>query len=284
MRRPSTDHEPGLHHAATARDCSYVLGYHGFIYTGLNLSSGQTVRHSAVLLLSVDYSSFQLSVRGGKSVSARAMAVPPLVARSLAADGVPLLSFNIMPSHRAFHIFCAMHHSGVVTLDRHAFNQLDAALNAVFKGEAAFERAEEVFEMAVLEATRQLPPAPPPDPKARQLIHMLDENPTLSLDELARQFGRSSAAMSRLFSQAVGMSLRDYQSWLRQRRMYDLLYTQRSLTDVAYDLGFADSPQFSRAFSRWYGRSPSFSRDPKLVRTIMRGGERPPGTAVQDAG
>jgi AraC-like DNA-binding protein len=287
MPRSSASPEPAAKPPAQppgARDCSYVLGYHGFLYTGRNLSSGLTVRHSAVLLLSADYAPFQVTARGGKTVSATALVVPPLVARSLAAEGVPLLSFNIMPSHRAFHIFCAMHHSGVVALDRHAFNQLDAALHAVFKGEAPFEQAEQVFELAVAEATRQLPPAQPPDPKARQLIHLLDENPTLSLDDLARQFGRSTAAMSRLFSQAVGMSLRDYQSWLRQRRMYDLLYTPRSLTDVAHDLGFADSPQFSRTFSRWYGRSPSFSRDPKLVRTITRGGESRSARPDQDAG
>ena len=209
------------------------------------------------------------------------MVVPPLVARTLAADGVPLLSFNIFPAHRAFHIFCARHHPGVVALDRHAFNQLDDALEAMVKGDASFKQAEKVFELAVAEATRQLPPAAPPDPKALDLIRLLDENPKLSLDELARLFGRSNAAMSRMFSQAVGMSLRDYQSWQRQRRMYALLYTPRSLTDVAYGAGFADSPQFSRTFSRWYGRSPSFSRDPKHVRVFLRNGEGAPG---QDAG
>lgn len=263
------------------RDCSYVLGYYGFIYTGAKLCSEMTVRHSAVLLLSADYAPFQVSMRGGKTVSAQALVVPPLVARSLAAEGVPLLSFNILPSHRAFHIFCAMQHPGVVTLDRHAFNQLDAVFNDLFHGEASFERAEEAFELAVAEATRQLPPAQAPDPKALSLIRLLDDNPELHLDDLARLFGRSNAAMSRLFSQAVGMSLRDYQSWQRQRRMYALLYTPRSLTDVAYGAGFADSPQFSRTFSRWYGRSPSFSRDPKHVRVFLRNGEGAPG---QEAG
>ncbi|GAB4562522.1 MAG: helix-turn-helix transcriptional regulator [Rhizobacter sp.] len=263
------------------RDCSYVLGYYGFIHTGLRLSSGMTVRHSAVLLVSADYTPFEVTLRGGKTVNAQALVVPPLVARTLSADGVPLLSFNIFPSHRAFHIFCAMHHPGVVALDRHAFNQLDDVLDAMVKGDASFKQAEKVFELAVAEATRQLPPALAPDPKALDLIRLLDENPKLSLDELARLFGRSNAAMSRMFSQAVGMSLRDYQSWLRQRRMYHLLYTHRSLTDVAHDAGYADSPQFSRTFSRWYGKSPSFSRDPRFVRVFMRDDD---GAPDQDAG
>jgi AraC family transcriptional regulator, arabinose operon regulatory protein len=276
-RTPAPHATPTQADAATGRDCAYVLGYHGFIYTGLQLSSEMTVRHPAVLLLSADYTPFEVSVRRGKTVHAQAMVVPPLVARSLAAEGVPLLSFNIMPSHEAFHIFSAMQHPGVVALDRHAFNQLDDALGPVFNGAAPFAQAERVFEQAVAEAVRQLPPAPAPDPKALALIRLLDANPSLSLDDLAQQFGRSNAAMSRLFSSAVGMSLRDYQSWLRQRRMYDLLYTKRSLTDVAYASGFADSPQFSRTFQRWYGKSPSYSRDPRFVRVFIRGAENTPG-------
>jgi AraC family transcriptional regulator, arabinose operon regulatory protein len=41
---------------------------------------------------------------------------------------------------------------------------------------------------------------------------------------------------------------------------------------VALQAGFADSPQFSRTFQRWYGQSPSFSRDPKSVRVFIHGG------------
>jgi len=268
---PATAQSPG--DSLDGRDCAYVLGYHGFVYAGQNLSSALTVRHPGVLLLSVNYEPFQVSVRAGKTVSANAVVVPPLVARSLAADGVPLLSFNVMPSHEAFHIFSAMQHPGVVALDRHAFNQLDPLFEQVFKGEATFSHTRTLFEQAVAEAVRQLPPAPPPDPKALALIRLLDDNPSLSLDDLARQFGRSNAGMSRMFSQAVGMSLRDYQSWIKQRRMYDLLYTPSSLTDVAYAAGFADSPQFSRTFQRWYGRSPSFSRDARFVRVFVRGGQ-----------
>jgi AraC-like DNA-binding protein len=282
MSRPSPHIQPTPAAAPPdQRDCCYVLGYHGFVYAGHNITSSATVRHSGVLLVSTDYAPITVSVRGRPAVSAQAMVVPPLVARSIDARAVPLLSFNVMPSHPAFHVFSAMQQPGVVLLDRHAFNQFDEQFVAMHRGEMPFAQAETVFEEVVGEATRQLPPAAAPDPKALELIRILDANPHLSLDDLAQQFGRSNQAMSRMFSSAVGMSLRDYQSWLKQRRIYDLLYTRRSLTEVAFAAGFTDSPQFSRAFQRWYGKSPSVSRDPRYVRVFIRGGENAP---PQDAG
>ncbi|HET7794660.1 MAG TPA: helix-turn-helix transcriptional regulator [Rhizobacter sp.] len=260
------------------RDNSYVLGHHGFIYTGSQLASGVTVRHPAVLLLSADYAPFRLSLREGATLHAAAVLVAPLVARSLDARGVPLLSLNILPSHPAFHVFRAMQHPGAVALDRHAFKPLDEDMAAVHRGTVTIEQAENLFEAVVAEAGHQLPPAPAPDPRALELIRRLDANPHLSLDDLARQFGYSQQVMSRLFSSAVGMSVRDYHNWLKQRRVYDVLYTPRSLTQVAYSAGFADSPQFSRTFQRWYGLTPSFARNPKAVRVFIHGGSNEPHT------
>lgn len=268
--------------ASTLRDTSYVLGHHGFVYASVRLSTGPTVRHPAVLLLSVDHRPFRLTLADGRTMDTTAVLVPPRVERALEASGVPLLSVNVMPSHAAFHVFRAMHQAGVMALDRHAFNPLQDEFEALLHGRASIVEAELTFCRAVSEAQRQLPPAPQPDPRALSLIRLLDADPTLGLDELARRLGHSQQVMSRLFSSAVGMSLRDYQNWLKQRRVYDVLYTRRSLTQVAYLAGFADSPQFTRTFQRWYGLSPSSARDPSRVRVFIHGGsnQRP---ASQDS-
>jgi AraC family transcriptional regulator of arabinose operon len=290
---PTSKQEPergtaGERSGTAVRDNSYVLGHHGFLYTGSKLASASTVRHPAVLLFSADYTPFRIGIRGAPEVEVQAVLIPPLVARSLDARHVPLLSFNVMPAHSAFHVFRAMQHPGAWVLDRHAFNHLDDEFVALHNGKADIRQAESAFTQTVNEALRHVPPAPAPDPKALELIRLLDANPKLSLEELARQCGRSERAMSRLFSSAVGMSMRDYQNWLKQRRVYDVLYTRRSLTQVAYTAGFADSPDFTRTYQRWYGQTPSASRDPKRVRVLIHGGsnEAPPGPkeAPQDDG
>jgi AraC family transcriptional regulator, arabinose operon regulatory protein len=252
-------------------DNAYVLGHHGFVYTSTRLASGMTQRHPAVLLLSVDTRPFRLTLSDGRVLRECAVMVPPRVARKLDARGVPLLSLNVMPSHAGYHVFRAMQHAGAMPLDRLAFNALHAEFEALLQGTATIVQAEVTFSRVVAEAQRQLPPAPTPDPKALALIRMLDADPTLGLDELARRLGHTHQVMSRLFSSAVGMSLRDYQNWLKQRRVFDVLYSRRSLTQVAYLAGFADSPQFTRTFQRWYGQTPSAARDPKRVRVFIHG-------------
>lgn len=257
------------------RDACYVLGYHGFIYAGMDLSGGDTQRHSAALLLSCDHRSFTVTLPDGGSHTGPALLVPPLVNRSLQACGIPLLSFNVLPSHPRYHSFIAAQHSGVLAFMRQAFDGFDDEMAALLAGELVFHRAEGLFEAVIAEACAHLPPVPAPDPAALEVIRLLDENPQLSVDDLARKLGRSTQSMSRLFSSAVGMSARDYQGWLKLRRMSDVLYTASSLTDVAYAAGFSDSPQFTRTFQRWYGKLPSYARDAKNVRVFIRGAELP---------
>lgn len=269
-------------------DNSYVLGHHGFIYTSGSLTTTMTLRHPAVLLLSVDGRPFKTALPDGRVLSCAALMVPPRVERSLDATGVPIVSLNIMPAHASYHVFRAMQQGGVRELDRHLFNTLNDELDALLHGRATIIEAELSFSRAVAEVQRVLPPAPAPDPRALPLIRMLDAHPELSLDALARKLGYSHQVMSRLFSSAVGMSMRDYQNWLKQRRVYDVLYTRRSITQVAYLAGFADSPQFTRTFQRWYGQTPSNARDPKHVRVFIHGGSNQPpdapGAPPQDAG
>ncbi|MBL0728036.1 helix-turn-helix transcriptional regulator [Piscinibacter sp. HJYY11] len=262
-------------HAAALRprETAYVLGHDGFIYAGHDLSSGVTSRHSAAILLSADHRAVTVTSPDGTRFSGPALLVPPLVPRRLDAAGVALLSINVMPSHRAFHVFAARQHAGVQPLHRELYFAWDADLRGLVKGELDLDTAGTLFEHLVDLACSQLPPAPPQDPAAGLLIQLLDDNPCCTIDELARKLGRPPRAVSRLFPLALGMSARDYQGWLRMRRMMELMDSARSLTDVALDAGFSDSPQFSRTYLRWYGRPPSTTRDPSRVRVLVR---RPP--------
>src|SRR6218665_4026345 len=76
-------------------DNAYVLGYHGFVYTSAQVSSGLTVRHSAVVLLTADHTDIEVALRDAPPVAAPAMVVAPLVARRLTARDAQLLSVNV---------------------------------------------------------------------------------------------------------------------------------------------------------------------------------------------
>jgi AraC family transcriptional regulator, arabinose operon regulatory protein len=264
---------PGTHSdPSNERDLSYGLAYRGFIYASKRISSGMTVRPAAVLLISADYEPFELQLKSGQLIRATAAVVPPRVERSLEARGVALLSLNILPSHEAYYTFGSLRHAGVLPMERLAFAAFDEGFTALSNGTASIALAEEVFAGAVNAAHRQTPPTSPPDPLTLALIRLLDAEPDLSADELAHRCGRSRQMISRQFSADIGVPLRDYLLWLKQRHLFDLLHTKTLLTDVAHRLGFSDSPGFSRAFQRWYGQSPSASRSAKFI-----GPSSPPG-------
>lgn len=253
-------------------DNAYILGHHGFLYTSNRLPTSTTVRHPGVLLISVNRKPFRIRSRKAAWMDVAAALVPPRVERTLDSHGVPMLSMNISPGHPTYHVFQAMQKSGVMRLDRDAFNHLNDDFERLLYGKANIVEAELTFARAVSDVHRFLPPASAPDPRALSFIQMLDANPELSLNGLAKRMGYSQQVMSRLFTSAVGMSLRDYQNWLRQRRVHDTLYTKRSLTRVAYRSGFTDPPQLTRSFQRWYGDTPTHFRDPKHVRVFTHGG------------
>jgi AraC family transcriptional regulator len=79
----------------------------------------------------------------------------------------------------------------------------------------------------------------------------------LTLDGMAQQAGVSAFHFLRLFSKAVGASPHQYLVRARLRRAARALAAgERSVTDIAYDCGFADLSNFVRSFHRAAGMSP----------------------------
>ena len=88
--------------------------------------------------------------------------------------------------------------------------------------------------------------------------HLSD--PNLSLDEIAKKNGISLRYLHQLFH-PMGMSASE---WLRRRRLqrcYDLLsspqHETRSITEIAYSMGFSSSSHFSNLFRAQFGLRPS---------------------------
>lgn len=74
---------------------------------------------------------------------------------------------------------------------------------------------------------------------------------------LARRFGFSESGLARAFRLHHGMALFDYVALARAERARALLEEGRlSVTDIALDVGYGHTGNFSTAFKRRYGMSP----------------------------
>jgi AraC family transcriptional regulator len=78
-----------------------------------------------------------------------------------------------------------------------------------------------------------------------------------SLDELAAMTGVHASHLMRTFRRYNGMTIANY---VRKRRIErarsDIAGTQRPLSEIALDAGFADQSHFTRVFRQTYGETP----------------------------
>jgi len=161
-----------------------------------------------------------------------------------------------------------------------------AVASAVFRGPALASVAEDrigdfrecviaayrapVRDDAALEAlgrdlTRRLAgagSAHPPDLRVRRMIAWAAEHieAPISLSDAAAVSDLSPGRLRHLFVQETGLAFKTYLLWLRLVRAVERAAAGASLTEAAYEAGFADSAHFSRTFRRMFGVAPAALR------------------------
>jgi len=75
--------------------------------------------------------------------------------------------------------------------------------------------------------------------------------------QISSEVALSPGRLAHLFSAQMGLPIRRYVLSLRLRRAVQRMAREDSLTDVAHEVGFADSAHLSRTFRRMVGLAPS---------------------------
>ncbi len=246
-------------------DHLYFFSANSYVYASRKDDFPATSRPHAVLLFSVDGTPLTLRTPRRQFVGG-AIAVAPQTVRTLSMSNAGLVSINLPPSSPFFSAFSSIVPPGAHVLERKAFKPFDGFLSGMHEGARKPAQAEEIFHDLVTMAVEQLPRAQRIDTRVLQVLRYLDEEPEASLVELARAFELSPHRMSHLISDSLGLSFRAYQAWRKQVRVCKLLYSGRSLTDIAHEAGLSDSAHLSHFYRHWYGQSPSYSRDRESVK------------------
>lgn len=247
-------------------DNLYVFAPHCFFYTTPHQRPFQLQPHSATILLNPYGAPFEVVV-GQRRYSTRAVAFGSLVRRQVIAPSSGLIALFVMPESRLFPRFVSLGPDRFQLLDRDALAAADDDFVAMYQGQAeagqvmrAYQRITGLLGQHCAEEASLH--------RARELMQLIAEHPGLSLEELAAAHRITYTWMSRLFSHSVGIPLRDYKNWLKRRKVWELLATDLSLTEIAHRAGFSDSAHLSRTYRRWFGMTPSESRRRKKVRFV----------------
>jgi AraC-like DNA-binding protein len=117
-----------------------------------------------------------------------------------------------------------------------------------------------------------------PDERVKRALFYLEEQAfeDVPLAKLAKASGLSERNLSRLFLQQTGMTPKQMQTRMRIAKACDLLRSgQRTVTDVAFEVGYGGLSSFFSAFRAVTGKSPSEWRDSEVA-LARTGKPRPP--------
>lgn len=110
--------------------------------------------------------------------------------------------------------------------------------------------------------------APRPVERAMQYLRAHLHEPHLGIEELARRLALSPSYLHLLFRAEGTTPMR----WLWHARLLrgrellaDPRHAHRSITEIAFDLGFSDAAHFSRSFKALFGAKPSECRSPARI-------------------
>jgi len=98
-----------------------------------------------------------------------------------------------------------------------------------------------------------------PPPWFDSLIALMHESwmDTLSLEELSQQLGVHPVSISKYFTKFLGCTFMEYRRKLKVSKSLEFIKnSQLSITEIAYQAGFADQSHFSRSFKSMVGFTP----------------------------
>lgn len=135
-------------------------------------------------------------------------------------------------------------------------------------GRAAAQKASQVLLFDRPRSGSDAQPHPPlsetvSEPRVRRALLLMEQNLArpIAVAAVAAELGLSARQLERLCRQHVGMGPASLYRQLRMRYANWLIEnTDRSVTDIANEAGFADCAHFSRQFKDAYGLSPSTRR------------------------
>ena len=104
-----------------------------------------------------------------------------------------------------------------------------------------------------------------------QLLDFIGQNPTrpITLEELAAQVHLSIPRIQQLFKEQLGLTPHDYILRYRIELAQEMLrYTDCSITEIAFQLGFSTSQHFATTFQKYTLETPSGYRKSRRLRPL----------------
>lgn len=130
--------------------------------------------------------------------------------------------------------------------------------------------ARNLFDRAVEQLVGDQLTRVPLDPRVATVLDRLEGATRLpAVASLAAEVGLSASRLQHLVRDQLGIPLSRWLMWRRTLRAFDLILQGTSVTQAAYDAGFADGPDFTRRFREFFAAPPTAGvQDPRIQATV----------------
>lgn len=248
-----------------------------FVFTSPRFEGEESCRPAIVIVIGTD-GVIELRTSSGR-YTGRAFLIGANIERSLKAAGSGHYSLNLDPSSA----YCRAlrrrtEGGGVLDLS----DRLDAdALAAARASVTELQGCAEVYRASqkiLLSLVPDLIGAQPMDARVDVVASWLwAQVPNrVDLTFLANLCGLSKSRLAHLFTDEMGISIRQYLLWVKMRLAAEMFVGKYSLAHVAHEIGFSDSAHLSRTFTRYFALTPSYLANDKLVRMQVCGASKRP--------
>jgi AraC-like DNA-binding protein len=203
--------------------------------------------------------SFRVRARGTGWFDAEAILTAPNAEQQLDGRGARVASVLVDPETDAYARLMprlAASRAGVSVLPSALVQELRSEVSTIGSCSGSHVRAWD----AIIARLSPGPVRPRSlDPRVRRIAAVLKREfaAPRRVAELAELVKLSEGRLTHLFSEEMGLPLRQYVLWLRVRDVVFSLAAGATLTKAAHDAGFSDSPHLSRTFRAMFGDPPS---------------------------
>ena len=99
------------------------------------------------------------------------------------------------------------------------------------------------------------------DDRIKQIIHNIDENPLIDIVTLSEKAGYCKDHVSRIFKDAVGMTVKEYINKKKMLKAYELLKNSNlSIEKIMEIIGIYNKTHFYNKFKKEFGKTPGEAR------------------------
>jgi AraC family transcriptional regulator, arabinose operon regulatory protein len=112
------------------------------------------------------------------------------------------------------------------------------------------------------------------DFRIQKVLQAIESDPTARISDLAGGVSLSNSRLGHLFKAKTGSSLNAFLANERLEKAADLLrWTEMSVKEITYSIGYCQEPSFNRAFKKRFDSSPaSYRKRQRLLSMASRFG------------